>query len=728
MQVNPLLALAHDFLENTGENVFLTGRAGTGKTTFLKNLRSITHKRMIVVAPTGVAAINAGGVTMHSFFQLPFGVWLPGIKRAQSEVRRFNRTKIAIIRSLDLLVIDEISMVRADLLDSVDEVLRRYRDPHKPFGGVQLLMIGDMQQLSPVVREDEWAILRSHYPSPYFFDSMALRATPYACIELRHIYRQSDAGFIEMLSQVRDGRVAPQTLEALNARYRPGFEPPQSEGYITLCSHNHTARQINDRKLEQLPEREYIFHAEVDGNFPEYAYPVESELRLKLDAQVMFCKNDLQAERRYVNGTIGTVTAIGDDYIEVQPANGGDPIEVDPAQWESAKYSVDESTGEIQEVIDGVYTQYPLRTAWAITIHKSQGLTFDRAIIDAAASFSHGQVYVALSRCRTLEGLVLRTPLSQSAIFSDSTVDAFSRRAEELQPTENQLDAHKQHYYQTLLEELFDFKALSREHAAAGRHVEEHLWRLYPKLAERWKADSKTLHDEILVIGTRFRGQIARMMGENYAADPVLKERVTKGCTYFLEKCTALVPLLAETAKASVDNKEVKKALKERLERTARELRIKLSALTACGDGFSVPVYLKAKGEAIAGVETGAGDLLKTKTAKEGKGKKTGKSAPEKPGPNGSAPDGSAPPDLAADILNPALFDILRNWRNTLATEKGVPAYVVATQKVLIGISNLLPVTTGELTSIKGIGKVFAESYGDQALRIVRDFMSGKEG
>ncbi len=712
MQINPRLALAHDFLEHTGQHIFLTGRAGTGKTTFLKELRTHSPKRMIVVAPTGVAAINAGGMTIHSFFQLPFGIWLPGIQRPQSEVRRFSKQKIALIKSMDLLVIDEISMVRADLLDSIDEVLRRYRDREKPFGGVQLLMIGDVQQLAPVVRDEEWTILRDHYPSPYFFDSQALRRTPFACIELQHIYRQTDLNFIDMLAQVRDGKVSREVLEALNARYRPDFEPPQSEGYITLCTHNHTARAINDRKLAQIQEREYEFDAHVEGDFPEHAYPVESLLRLKLGAQVMFCKNDFQQERRYVNGTIGTVTAIGEDYIEVEPA-GGEAISVERADWESTKYSVDSATGQITESVEGVYTQYPLRTAWAITIHKSQGLTFERAIIDAAASFSHGQVYVALSRCRTLEGLVLRTPLSQGAIFSDSTVDTFSRRAEGLHPTETILDRFKQHYYQTLLEELFDFKTLLGEFFSLGRFVQEQLGPLYPKLTERWKAESGEFSPQILDVGARFRQQIARLMGPEYAADPVLRERVTKACAYFLEKCSPLSALLAETAKASVDNKETKKGLKERLERASKKLRIKLQSLKSSSEGFSVAAYLKARGEAIASAETSPSALLKKKSSP---GTTADTNLPDNP-----------PPDLSGDILNPALFEILRGWRNGVAAEKNVSAFVIATQKAIIGISNHLPTTLAELSEVKGIGKTFLKNYGETALAIVRDFLDGRE-
>jgi hypothetical protein len=536
MYSNSQIDLANEFLASTGENVFLTGRAGTGKTTFLRELRKRSPKRMIVVAPTGIAAINAGGVTMHSFFQLPFGVFIPGTTREGGEVRRFSKIKIAIIKSLDLLVIDEISMVRADLLDSVDDVLRRFRDRTKPFGGVQLLMIGDLQQLAPVVRDEEWAILREHYASPYFFDSAALRQTSYTSIELQHIYRQSDPHFIELLARVRDNRVDEQTLRTLNARHRPGFDPPQSEGYITLTSHNHSARRINDEKLASLPAPEYVYHAETEGDFPEYLYPAEAELRLKVGAQVMFTKNDPSPEKRFVNGTIGTVVRLEDDRIEVQPATGGEPIAVAQAEWPNTKYSINPATNNIVEQTDGVFRQYPLKTAWAITIHKSQGLTFERAIIDAADSFSHGQVYVALSRCRTLEGMVLGTPLRREAIISDGTVDGFSRYVEQNQPDGRALTGFQRRYYESLLGELFDFGSLWSAWRSMGYHMEENLARLYPRLVERWRETGDALRSELVEVGVRFRGQIARLMTDDYAVDPVLAERVHKGADYFLER------------------------------------------------------------------------------------------------------------------------------------------------------------------------------------------------
>ena len=364
MSDNPQMDLARKFLEQTGINVFLTGKAGTGKTTFLRDLRQSSPKKMIVVAPTGVAAINAGGVTIHSFFQLPFGPHLPGVLRIGGEKRmNFSKEKIAVIRSLDLLVIDEISMVRADLLDAMNDVLRRYRDWDKPFGGVQLLMIGDLQQLAPVVKQPEWELLGKYYESPYFFDSAALREAKYITLELKHVYRQSDTGFIDILNRVRENTVTPDILERLNSRYVPGFVPDDKDGYITLTSHNDTARAINERRMAGLDTPPHTFSCDIEGDFPEYLFPTDRELTLKAGAQVMFVKNDPTGLQRYFNGKIGRITRIGESKIEVALDDLAEPVEVEPGEWTNVKYTVDPQTREISETVEGIFRQYPLRAA-----------------------------------------------------------------------------------------------------------------------------------------------------------------------------------------------------------------------------------------------------------------------------------------------------------------------------------------------------------------------------
>ncbi len=448
--INNDLQFAFDFVKYTNRNIFLTGRAGTGKTTFLHDLKKSSPKRMIVVAPTGVAAINAGGVTLHSFFQLPFHPYVPTFYLPQNNPGnpaeqkdpagyKMSREKINIIKSLDLLVIDEISMVRADTLDAVDSALRRYKNRYLPFGGVQLLMIGDLQQLAPVVRDEDREILDKYYDSSFFFGSRALCSTDFVTIELKHIYRQSDQVFINLLNKVRDNHVDTEVLNELNKRYIPDFDPDSDGGYITLTTHNSQSQALNDSKLEKLPGRSHSFKATIQDEFPEFSYPTSSELFLKAGAQVMFVKNDISGDKLFFNGKIGKVEKFEDDKIVVKCPDDDFPIRVEMAEWQNMKYSLDEDTKEIQETVIGTFSQYPLKLAWAITIHKSQGLTFDRAVIDACAAFAHGQVYVALSRCRTLNGLVLSTRINQRSIIDNPAISEFVNEKIQTQPGQEQL-------------------------------------------------------------------------------------------------------------------------------------------------------------------------------------------------------------------------------------------------------------------------------------------------
>ena len=556
MESNPQLELAYDFLEYTGVNVFLTGKAGTGKTTFLRELKRRSPKRMIVVAPTGVAAINAGGVTIHSFFQLPFGPYVPGssdtVERGEKlqYTHKFNREKINIIKTIDLLVIDEISMVRADLLDAVDDMLRRYRSKNEPFGGVQLLLIGDLQQLAPVVKEDEWALLKQHYASAFFFHSKALAATRYVAIELKHVYRQQDREFVDLLNRVRENRVDAAVLGMLNRRYVPGFKPSDDEGYITLTTHNHQAQRINDVKMAELSTRAYSFKAEVKDNFPTYSYPTEETLVLKQGAQVMFVKNDSSPEKRYYNGKIGKITAINDRSIEVVGKEDGLKIQVTPEEWTNTRYTLDEETREITETVEGTFKQYPLKTAWAITIHKSQGLTFERAIVDANAAFAHGQVYVALSRCKTFEGLVLSSPVTVRSLVSDGAIDEFVREAELKEPNKEELQQARQSYFRELLLEQFDYETIRWRLHYLYRVLDEQLRRLYPDWVERYRVAGAKCAEELLAVAERFQNQLERLMPEdgNYEADPVIADRVKKGAEYFREHTMSIFGKFLEEA------------------------------------------------------------------------------------------------------------------------------------------------------------------------------------
>jgi hypothetical protein len=694
---NNELDLAFEFIQYTNKNIFLTGKAGTGKTTFLRSLKGRTHKRMVVLAPTGVAAINAGGQTIHSFFQLPFGPILTeraaGHKVDNPKFKqKFNKRKINIIKSLDLVVIDEISMVRADVLDAIDDVLRRYRDRFRPFGGLQLLMIGDLQQLAPVVKDDEWAMLRNYYASMYFFNSKALRETGMVSVELKHVYRQAEGVFLDILNEVRDNRLSQASYDLLLERYKPDFRPKDDEGYITLTTHNNAADRINEKHLAGLKSKSRFFEAKVSGEFSEYSYPTDFELELKVGAQVMFVKNDSSPEKRYFNGKIGVIKKFTDDEIVVE-CEGEDDIYAGMETWENVKYSLDEQTKEIKEQVVGSFTQYPLRLAWAITIHKSQGLTFDKAIIDAAAAFAHGQTYVALSRCRTLEGLVLSTKISPSAIICDREVGEFNRKVSENQPDEEQLRLARQRYQFELLQELFSFGRL----AYWFERLEKVLWEqgkaALGNLKEVVMAINKERIPELNKVSKGFIAQMQQILLDNpdVEQNEFLQERIRKGSEYFHKYLDEhlLKPLAAATFES--DNKETRKAVEDALDQIGELLRVKQKSLEVCKKGFRIEQYLEVRAKAAI--------------AEEGRKKKVKIVTKE------------------ADSKHPELYQMLKFWRKEEADMRLVALYQVASNKMIQGIADNLPTSTKELLKINGVGKKKVEQYGEVLIDMVKEYM-----
>jgi len=420
MEMNQEQDIARFIVEKTRYNLFLTGKAGTGKTMFLQDIKRHTKKKYVVLAPTGIAAINAGAMTIHSFFQFGFGPYIKGVHQEQKY--NFSKSKLELINEMELLIIDEVSMVRADVMDHINDSLQRLRKNFSPFGGVQVLMVGDLQQLPPVVSDTENAELAKQYKSLYFFDSKALRSTSYYCVELQKVYRQTDQHFVEILNRSRCGALLPADVEQLNSRYNKTFRPG-AENYIRLVTHNKQADEINERELAALEGCEFTFPAEVSSGFNEDAFPTSPNLVLKKGAQVMFIRND--PERRFVNGSLGVIEEISEEAIWVSLSDSQDIIEVKKMTWEDVKYTYDKQSNKIVTEVRGTFQQYPLRMAWAITVHKSQGLTFDRAIIDVHSAFSPGQAYVALSRCRTLEGIVLSAPVSASVFFVDEIVKKY---------------------------------------------------------------------------------------------------------------------------------------------------------------------------------------------------------------------------------------------------------------------------------------------------------------
>lgn len=479
---NRMFQLAADFIHQTNRHIFLTGKAGTGKTTFLKHIKEYTTKSTVVVAPTGVAAINAGGVTMHSFFQLPFGPFIPGSRKGFGGDEdtgtdrhtlfrniRFNNDKKMLLRELELLIIDEVSMVRADSLDAIDIILRYYRNqPLLPFGGVQVLFIGDLFQLPPVISDSEWQLLREYYESIFFFHAKVLEEAPPLYIELKTIYRQNEASFIDLLNGIRNNMATGEQLQLLNERYQPGFTGEEDQ-YIVLTTHNRRADDINAGRLASMPGPVYRFEGKIEGDFSDKALPTDLVLQLKPGAQVMFIKNDLAEVKRYFNGKIATVKQINEESIIVTLAGNGEDLKLEKETWRNIRYTFDREKNSIEEEELGSFTQYPIRLAWAITIHKSQGLTFDKAIIDAGSAFAPGQVYVALSRCTSLKGLVLHSRIHPYAIRNDEQVIAFAARENAAKELQHLLDAEKRVFWANSLVRVFSWEKLLmalQEHAS----------------------------------------------------------------------------------------------------------------------------------------------------------------------------------------------------------------------------------------------------------------------
>jgi nucleoside-triphosphatase THEP1 len=465
--------LAYKFINQTHKNVFLTGKAGTGKTTFLNKITKETHKKTIIIAPTGIAAINAGGVTIHSLFQLPFGSFIPNESFINTENNfklftkkdlfknfRIHAKKRALINSLELLVIDEVSMLRADLLDAIDCVLRTLRKKqHLPFGGVQVLFIGDLLQLPPVVNESEWNVLKNYYNSAFFFDAKVLQGNLPIYIELDKIYRQKDEKFINLLNNFRTNKVSIEDIKLLNSHHFPEATNIPKPGYIILTTHNHKANSINQKKLDENSNKSFYFNASIKGEFPENNYPIEKELKLKVGAQVMFIKNDPKGLKRFFNGKIGEIIELSENKIVVQ-FEDKTTVNVEEYTWENIRYDKDDVSNEIKEKVVGEFKAFPLKLAWAITVHKSQGLTFEKAILDLEDAFAAGQIYVALSRLTSLNGLILSTPINYKSIQLITEIEDFSKQKLPLNQLQTIAITEEKLYLLNSLMQSFNFEDL----------------------------------------------------------------------------------------------------------------------------------------------------------------------------------------------------------------------------------------------------------------------------
>lgn len=736
--------LAERYIQETGISVFLTGKAGTGKTTFLKHIVAGCSKRLAVVAPTGVAAVNAGGVTIHSFFQLPLCPYLPDVKELVTEYqmpeknRSLRKDRVKILRTLELLIIDEISMVRADILDAIDATLKRYRKNDRPFGGVQLLMIGDVQQLPPVVTESEKPFMDQVYPSPFFFNSRAFRKLGYIVIELNKIHRQRDAEFTSMLNDIRTGNPSDQTLERLNRRLDPGFDPPSGEYWIRLTTHNHQSDAINREKMDALKGKSMIFKAEIDGNYPESAYPAETELRIKKGAQVMFTRNDTSGNSMYFNGKIGTVTSL-DPEIIVTDENGNEII-VNREKWDNVRYEINPETQEIQAVNDGSFTQYPLRAAWAITIHKSQGLTFDRVVIDAGKAFSFGQVYVALSRCRSLDGIVLTTPITRKCTFRNMEVSIFENGYTPENQAFESLDNYRESY---LVDKICSTFSLGRI-ASLSLKLEK-LWKgslgsVYPKISARFTA-LVTGQDEdfsgveaIASVGTRFQSQIREIFADQSRCtedrDAFVNERISKACAYFTAQLGYYAKAIAPTCLVEIENKETQKVFKNIAEELLKELIFRLSLYRATmADGFSVKLYSRVATECelekTGTLKSCVRRIISASRAaadKDGGNAGTDNAKDKKEVPESGMDADTSDIDTEYDEATEKLLKVLKAWRKMKYEELHLPAFMIMHQKVLVQIAEEKPASREELMQINGFGKKQWDKYGEEILEIIEEY------
>ena len=684
---------AKEFATNTNKSIFITGKAGTGKTTFLRNFSKETTKQIAIVAPTGVAAINAGGTTIHSFFQLPFTPFIPTPEGKSSLLSRIkmNKTRRGVIRELEVLVIDEISMVRADVLDAIDTLLRHIRYRHnEPFGGVQMIFIGDMHQLSPVARTDEWGIVSAYYNSVYFFSSHVIQNHPPVYLEFNKIFRQSDNQFIKVLNEVRNNALSVEGEKLLSDRYNPTFNPPEDENYITLTTHNYSADNINRVELDKLTTPIHELHAKVSGSFPENAFPVDQVLELKEGAKVMFIKNDTEIPRRFYNGKIGVITSIQDDNISVKCP--GDPYEihVSTLTWENIRYTNNAKTNTIEEEIIGTYEQIPLRLAWAITIHKSQGLTFDKAVIDAGKAFSPGQVYVALSRCRSIDGIVLKSLINTQSISIDEQVVQFSSSKPDEELVNKELENARKEFKNSILLQLYDFDPIY--------NIAKSWYQITKGEEPSFNAETlpfvKDIHEQLEQINNvaqRFKIQLNQILTREIINNEHLTERLNSSSAYFIEKLDNILEALSKSP-ATTDSKTNANDYDESIESIFTSIALKKHLIGSTSQKFSVELYYNSRNSFKM-------PSFKVKSYSKGK------------------------TSVQLKSKHPDLLNELVQIRNYMSENENLPPYIVAATKTLVQMADYMPENEKDLLKIYGFGKIKLARFGAQFLEVINNYI-----
>ena len=697
MEINNLIErnerfdLAYRFVTETGENIFLTGKAGTGKTTFLKYLKTHCTKNIIVAAPTGVAAINAGGVTLHSLFQLPFYPFLPTANSREDLLKKmkYNKQRLSLLRKMEILVIDEISMVRCDVMDAIDTLLKSVRRNYNtPFGGVQLLCIGDLHQLPPVAQNHEWQVLQEFYASPFFFESVAVKEQQPVLIELNTIYRQKEQLFVDLLNAVRTNSMSEDDFAMLHQRYIAGFRPCYDDNYITLTSHNNQANIINQSEIEKLLTPSFVYKAMVENDFPESMYPADPSLLLKVGAQVMFLKND-PIEKKYFNGKIGIVLKLEAEKIIVDC--DGLQIVVQQDTWENSKYNLNRTDGKLEQNVVGTYTQYPLRLAWAITIHKSQGLTFDRVMIDAASAFSSGQVYVALSRCTSLGGIVLLNKIPQTAIKDNEQVNKGQQNLTYKGSLADRFEGARQVYTQQLLEETFAFYEVDDALLQLRYHVDAESGKLNNG-AREWADKLVNAFTTEKMNGLKFIRQINTLLKNMPIAEDnqALQIRISAAANHFEPKFNGLLEII-KTQPIITEHKETAEIINDHLLAAANAIHAAAYYLVYCKNQFSVTTFLQHKlnyAQTKFNINCYASSQRSTKI----------------------------------DAPNPELYNALKQWRDTICEEEGIPIFMIASHASLKEICTYLPKTKRDLLLISGFGKAKVDKYGDEIIDFIETY------
>lgn len=705
--------LAYRFITETNLNIFLTGKAGTGKTTFLKHLRENSIKKMVVAAPTGVAAINAGGVTLHSLFQLPFAPFVPQDGHSSPLLRRgaggeatvnshsllsqirFNKEKLNLFRNLELLVIDEASMVASHTVDAIDTILRSIKRKHnESFGGTQVLFIGDLHQLPPVVKNQEWEFLKNYYPSVFFFDSIVLRENIPVMVELKKIFRQQDDVFINVLNEIRNNNLTPDNFALLNSRLQRNYVPKDEDGYITLTTHNYQSDEINKNKLKKLSAHSYFYTASIEGDFREHLFPAESKLELKEGAQVMFLKNDVEG-KKYFNGKIGIITELDEEIIKVKCKGEQQEIEVKKHEWKNVNYSLNPDTREITEEELGSFFQYPLRLAWAITIHKSQGLTFDKLIIDAENAFANGQVYVALSRCTALEGLILTSPVNQKFLGAHHNLKEWQEKNQNEKNLHQKFDESRRNYILQEVQNVFTWKNWYYELRALSEILNEEKENL-PSGYFSWITELNEKQKQLYEVSEKFKVRIIELCNQTISIEEnqTLQKRIMDGANYF---STGIFQWKEKFSKhpLTTDTKKVARKIDASLNEINIIIHEILHKINHCKNGFILNDYLN-KGKKFTGA------IEKIQSAYE------------------QNQDSNRP--IAEGTMHEELYVRIVELRKQIIGKTNLPLYTVFSNKTIQNVCTSLPGNKEALLNVSGFGKAKVNQYGDEVLELVLDF------